>query len=98
MYVKELNPLTTQCPAADNIKTSTFTNISMKSFVNRRGIAISYSRPGQHGQIITKTIIKMVQTAALLSMQTLEYEFDSAARMSNKRLGSVRNCPWGYAL
>ena len=39
----------------------------------------------------------MVQTASLLGMHALGYEFDSAARLS-KWPGSVWNCLWGHAL
>ena len=48
-------------------------------------------------RVIPKAVIKMVQTASLLGMQALDYEFDSAARLS-KRPRSVSNCLWGHAL
>ena len=49
------------------------------------------------GQVIPKTIIKMVLTAFLLGMHALGLEFGSAAQLS-KRPGSVWNCLWGHAL
>ena len=49
------------------------------------------------GRVIPKIMIKMVHTASLLGTQCVKVEFDSTAWLS-KRLVSVWNCLWGYAL
>ena len=46
--------------------------------------------------VISKTIIRMVQTASLFGTQVLGYEFGSA-NLQCKRFGNVWNYLWGHA-
>ena len=63
-------------------------------------VSVSASRAEVAGscpaQVISKTIIKIVQTASLHDMHALWLEFDSAALLS-KRPGIVWNCLRGHA-